>query len=287
MKRIVFYSIIVSLIVLGCKSKNNPSWVVDSTQMNSKGINAVVDDINMRVLAITDVENTMSADLFKGSFDDSLLAEKAPDGQFASVINAFLIVRGDDIVLVDAGLGNDKGGNLLAKLNFLGVKPEKVSAVLLTHLHSDHIGGLLRAGMPTFPNADIYLSVEEFNAWADGGMLAERNAQWKEVLASYADKVRPFVDGDTLIDGLAIAMLAPGHTPGHTVYRVGNCLFVGDLVHAEDLQLSYPDFCARYDGDYPQAVMTRKKMIDYATDNRLLMCGAHCYTQPIIIDGSK
>ena len=133
----------------------------------------------------------------------------------------------------------------------------------------------------------FYLSVEEFNAWADGGVLAERNAQWKEVLASYADKVRPFVDGDTLIDGLAIAMLAPGHTPGHTVYRVGNCLFVGDLVHAEDLQLSYPDFCARYDGDYPQAVMTRKKMIDYATDNRLLMCGAHCYTQPIIIDGSK
>lgn len=284
MNRILFLSLAVGLLFIGCNSKNNASFVIDSTQINSEGITVVEDNLPLRILAITDIQNSMSADLFKDSYDDSLLSLlAAPDYQFPSVINAFLIVRDEDIVLVDAGLGADKGGQLLAKLSFLGIRPENVTAVLLTHLHTDHIGGLLHSGQPTFPNAELYLSVDEFNAWADGGALAEKNAQWKEVLASYANSVRPFIDGDTLLDGLIVAMLAPGHTPGHTVYQVGNYLLVGDLVHAEDLQISYPEFCARYDGDFSQAVATRIRFIDYATVNNLSLCGAHCYTQPLTI----
>lgn len=273
----VVLSVLACIVVVGCKSKNNPGMTIDSTQINSNGIDAITLDDGTRIIAIADVENSMDDELFKGSYDDSLLAELAVNGQFKSAINTFFIIKGDNIVLVDAGLGNDKGGQLLSKMAFLGIRPENVTAVLLTHLHTDHIGGLLNGGQPTFPNADIYLSVEEFNAWADGGALAERNGQWKEVLASYADKVNLFQDGDTLLDGLAVAMLATGHTPGHTVYQAGKCLFVGDLLHAQDLQLMHPDFCAKYDGDNGQAVTTRQRILKLVRDNSLTLCGAHCY----------
>ena len=295
MKHFILFPTLFCLLFLGCNSKNNQSSSLDSTLINSEGISVVKDNYAIRILAVTDMENGMSADLFKGSFNDSLLSVLTPqDGQFPSTISSYLIVRGDDIVLVDAGLGNFNGGQLLAKLSFLGISPEKVTAVLLTHLHADHIGGLIlksnndaAPSQPVFPGAEIYLSVDEFNAWADGGPLAERNGLWKEVLASYANSVRPFMDGDTLLDGLAVAKLTPGHTPGHTVYQVGDILFVGDLFHSEDLQIPFPDFCAKYDGDFPQAVDSRKRLLDYASHGQFGICGAHCCTRPIILTSSN
>lgn len=282
MNRFFFVLLASCIMFTGCKSGNNNSpQVIDSTPIDFDGVVSVVLDDGTRVISVADVENSMSADLFAASFEDSLLAALAPDGQFKSAINTFLLVKGAKVVLIDAGLGYDNGGQLLPILSSLGIKPEFVSAVLLTHLHSDHIGGLIRGGNPVFPKADIYLSVDEFNAWADDGVYAERNGQWKEVLALYANKICPFVDGDTLLDGLAVAKLAVGHTPGHTVYQVGNCIFAGDIIHAQDLQIAHPDFCAKYDGDQPQAIASRKYVLDMAKEKGLIFCGAHCY-EPFI-----
>ena len=155
------------------------------------------------------------------------------------------------------------------------MKPEDIDAVCLTHLHGDHIGGLLKDGQPVFPNAAIYLSVEEFNAWSDDGPMAAQNGLWKQVLSCYANQINLFQDGDAIIDGRIKTHLAPGHTPGHTVYEAGLCLFVGDLVHAQDLQLPYPDFCARYDNDPALAVKTRKQVL--SSHPGAYLCGAHCY----------
>ena len=98
------------------------------------------------------------------------------------------------------------------------------------------------------------------------------------VMAAYKGRIQTFHDGEKLFDGLVVAELAPGHTPGHTVYTVdGVCLIAGDLLHAQDLQLDYPQFCARYDRDPKQAVATRTRIFKSLRDNGQYLAGAHCY----------
>lgn len=283
MKSKTLWFFMVAALLMGCKGKQQQEVPVnDTAALAPCAVFSGMDDCE--VIAIPDCINSMSIDLFKGSYDDSLLAALMPEGSSPSAINVFLVrasgyyTDGKDYnILIDAGLGNDAGGTLLQQLQGLGVKPQEIDAVCLTHLHADHIGGLLKEGQPVFPKAEIYLSVEEFNAWSDDGPMAAQNAQWKEVLSHYANQIRLFNDGDKIIDGWIVAHLEPGHTPGHTVYECGSCLFVGDLLHAQDLQLAYPDFSARYDFDAAQAAATRKRVLERVRKEGRYLCGAHCY----------
>ena len=274
------------LLLAACKSNNNPSQITDTTTIEEGDITVYSETDWMEVIAIRDVKSEMSADLFRGSYDDALLDSLLPEGSTPSAINVFALRYGDtdyddspkSVVLIDAGLGAEKGGKMLSCLHYLGIRPEDVAAICLTHLHADHIGGMLSGDQPVFPNATVYLSVEEFDAWSDDGPMASQNEQWKKVLAAYALHIQPVCDGDTILDGVLVAHLASGHTPGHTVYQSSNMLFSGDLVHAEDLQIDNSQFSAKYDNDPSKAVATRKKWIDYCNTNSLMLCGAHCYT---------
>ncbi len=277
--RLFFPALLLTFALVSCHSATPPA---DDTLVPDSGgiaVNGEADGVT--ITGIHDLENTMPVDLFKATTPDSLLKELAPDGSFQSAINVYLAVTDEHTVLFDAGLGADNGGKMLNKLAALHVRPEDVDAIFLTHLHADHIGGLLKGGIPVFPNATIYLSVDEFNAWSDNGPMASQNALWKKVLESYALRVQPFNDGDRLLDGLVVARLAPGHTPGHTVYIVDNCLIAGDLLHAQDLQLLHPECCARYDNNPTQAIATRKEILKYTEDSGLYLCGAHCYEMNI------
>ena len=287
MKKVLYLLFAVALLI-GCKGKHQQSENVanDTVELASCAVLSEMDD--MDVIAIPDRVKQMDIDLFKGSYDDSLLAALMPDGSSPSAVNVFLLRMSgyyydtpDYDVLVDAGLGEDNGGALLRQLKKLDVTPEEIDAVCLTHLHGDHIGGLLKDGQPVFPNARIYLSVEEFNAWSDDGPMAKQNSLWKQVLSCYANQINLFQDGDAIIDGRIKTHLATGHTPGHTVYEAGLCLFVGDLIHAQDLQLKYPEFCARYDNDPVQAVKTRKQVL--SSHPGAYLCGAHCYDHFILL----
>ncbi|MBO4307121.1 MAG: MBL fold metallo-hydrolase [Bacteroidales bacterium] len=284
MKRIIYF-LLAFVIIVGCKGRQHDN-AIDSNAAEMAPCTVFSEMDDMEVIAIPDRINQMSIDLFKGSYNDSLLAKLMPDGSSPSAINVFLVrasgyyYDGHEYdILIDAGIGEDAGGTLLPQLKKLGVKLEEIDAVCLTHLHADHIGGLIKEGQPVFPNAEIYLSVDEFNAWSDDGPMAEQNDLWKRVLSCYANHINLFQDGDTLIDGWIVAHLMPGHTPGHTVYESGLCLFIGDLIHAQDLQIPYPDFCARYDFNPALAVKSRKEIIGKPSD--IYLCGAHCY-EPFI-----
>ena len=229
------------------------------------------------IIGIQDRASEMSIDLFKGSYNDSLLQALLPEGGSKSAINVFLFSNLQHNILFDAGLGTQSGGALMDKLDTLGIKPSDIYAVCLTHLHGDHIGGLLAGSKAVFPKATLYLSQKEFDAWSNQGSMSKQNDLWKQVQAAYKGRIKTFADRDTIIDGLVATIPAPGHTPGHTVYQVGNCLIAGDIIHSEDLQLQHPDFCARYDNDPAAAVKTRKEILQYASTNRLLFCDAHCY----------
>ena len=211
------------------------------------------------IIAFQDRASEMSIDLFKGSYNDSLLQTLLPEGSSKSAINVFLFINLQHNILFDAGLGTQSGGTFMDKLDTLGMKPSDIDAVCLTHLHGDHIGGLLSNGKAAFPKATLYLSEKECSAWGDQGSMSKQNDLWKQV--------------QTIVKTIP----APGHTPGHTLYLVGNCLIAGDIIHAQDLQLQYPDFCARYDNDPATAVQTRKEIIHFASSNGYLFCDAHCY----------
>ncbi len=268
----------------GTQQETNNTKATDNPQKSTiiieekDGVSLLCQGDKPLILGWVDVENEMSADLFRGSYDDSLLATLMPTGASRSAINVFMAVDSTHKVLFDAGLGADKGGKLLENMKKAEVDPSEITAVCLTHLHGDHIGGLLLDGRAAFPNATLYLSQEEYDAWKDGGTMAANNALWKQVMAAYQGRIVTFRDGEQLFGGMVVAKLAPGHTPGHTVFEVGGtCLIAGDLLHAQDLQLEHPQFCARYDSDPAQATTTRIRIFDELRNNGLYLAGAHCY----------
>ena len=242
------------------------------------GVSLLLKDDKPMIFGLVDKENEMSKELFLGSYNDSLLTKLMPKGASRSAINAFIAIDSSNMILFDAGLGADKGGRLLKSMKEANLDPAKVNAVCLTHLHGDHIGGLLIDGHAAFPNATIYLSQEEYDAWGDGGPMAKNNGMWKQVMEAYKGHIKTIHDGEKLFNGMVVANLAPGHTPGHTIYTVdGICLIAGDLLHAQDLQLDYPQFSARYDTDPAQATATRTRILKSVLDNGQYLAGAHCY----------
>ena len=268
----------------GTQQETSDSKVTNNPQKSTviieekDGVSMLCQDGKPLVFGWVDVENEMSADLFRGSYNDSLLAALMPTGASRSAINAYMAIDSTHKVLFDAGLGANRGGKLLENMKKAEVDPSEITDICLTHLHGDHIGGLLLDGRSAFPNATLYLSQEEYDAWNDGGPMAANNALWKQVMTAYEGRIVTIRDGEQLFDGLVVAKLAPGHTPGHTVYEVGGiCLIAGDLLHAQDLQLEHPQFCARYDADPEQATATRIRIFDELRSNGLYLAGAHCY----------
>ena len=77
-----------------------------------------------------------------------------------------------------------------------------------------------------------------------------------------------------MVEGVK-AILAPGHTPGHTMYQLGNLLIIGDLIHAAALQIPHPEYCPTYDQEPKLAAQTRKEVYDYIQDHKLVVAGMH------------
>ena len=161
-----------------------------NTKQKCCGVSLLCESDKSMTIGLVDIENEIPADLFRGSYNDRLLDSLLPDGQARSAINAFVAHesstylesdRKPHTILFDAGLGADKGGRLMESMKNAEVKPSDIDAIFLTHLHADHIGGLLLDDKRAFPNATIYLSQKEFDAWSDHGPFADRNGLWQYV----------------------------------------------------------------------------------------------------------
>ncbi|GHV53876.1 MBL fold metallo-hydrolase [Bacteroidia bacterium] len=200
-----------------------------------------------------------------------------PDGTFPLQIQAFLVRTPGRTTLVDAGAGN----NLHKNLESLGVDGKEIHVILLTHMHSDHIGGLLRDGKKAFPNAELYLSQAEADYWNGE---KERGADARKVIDAYKGKVHFFVPGGLgktpteLFPGIQ-AIAAYGHTPGHTVFLLksnqSHLLLWGDVAHAMPIQMPRPEVALAFDTNQAQAIQTRKSLLEYVTKNKIRVAGAH------------
>jgi len=205
-------------------------------------------------------------------------------------VNGYLINTGTKLVLIDtgaAGLFGPTLGNLLANLKAAGYQPEQVDEIYITHMHPDHVGGLLAGGQPAFPNAIVRADQHDADFWLSKDAMDKAPADAKSTfqgaqaaLAPYvaAGKFKPF-DGNTeLVPGIK-AVAARGHTPGHSTYLVqsqGQTLALwGDLMHVAAIQFAQPSVTIQFDSDSKAAAVQRKKAYAEAAKQGYLVGSAH------------
>ena len=228
-----------------------------------------VDDVQAMWIRDNADDRLMPRTLFPDA-SDALMDSLGLAGGVPSTVSTFYVKTDGAGILFDTGLGATDS-RLLSGLQTFGIVPADVKYVYLTHMHGDHIGGMLtQEGEAVFPAAEVYVSKPEYDYW----MADKANRQQVATMEAYKDRLHLFQFGDTLPGGV-VAMDAVGHTPGHTVFQAGKLLVVGDLMHGAALQKVHPEVCATFDMDKEAAIGARRRFIRYAEENGLTMAGMH------------
>jgi glyoxylase-like metal-dependent hydrolase (beta-lactamase superfamily II) len=207
--------------------------------------------------------------------------------------NAYLINTGSKLVLVDAG-GKATGpalGCLLQNLKASGYSPEQVDAVLMTHLHPDHVGGLVDEGKPAFPKAVVYLAKAENDYWLSDsepeGVPAKYKSHLQKARKMVRDIAAPYLaagqwkalENDALPIAGVKPVPTPGHTPGHLAFEVASdgqsLLIIGDLVHFAAVQFARPEASDVFDVNLAQAASARATLFRHAAESKALVAGMH------------
>lgn len=222
----------------------------------------------------------------------ALLAAQLKSGpQVQTAVNAYLINTGKQLLLVDTGAATAFGptlGQVLHNLKAAGYAPEQVDAVLLTHLHADHVAGLLGAdGKPVFPNATVHAAKADADFWLPAEALAKADEGAKPFFQMAQSRTAPYIaagrwklfsDDAEIAPGIT-AQALPGHTPGHSGFLLASgqskLLIWGDIIHNAATQFANPDIAIAFDIDPAQAVATRKAVLAAAADEALVVAGAH------------
>jgi glyoxylase-like metal-dependent hydrolase (beta-lactamase superfamily II) len=205
-------------------------------------------------------------------------------------VNGYLVNTGEKLVLIDAGAASLFGptlGKLLTHLKASGYQPEQVDEIYLTHMHADHVGGLMAGAERAFPNAIVRADQREGDYWLSPANLEKAPADAKGFFQGAQASVNPYVaagrykpfDGDTpLVPGIK-ALAARGHTPGHTIFLVesqGQKLVLwGDLMHVAAVQFPHPEVTIQFDTDPKAAAPQRKKAFAAAAKQGFYVGVAH------------
>ena len=193
---------------------------------------------------------------------DSLIAELGLEEGIPASVSAFLVKTDGNEILFDAANGAPDS-QLMPVLESLQTTADEVDYIFITHLHGDHIGGLLKEGEAVFSNALVYINKTEYDAWM--AMEGRQSEGLRNICSAYGERVKTFTLEDELPCGIE-AVEAYGHTPGHTAYRVGDALVAGDVMHGTALQARYPEFSAGFDMDKEMSVKTRRAILKMAEE---------------------
>ena len=228
-----------------------------------------------------------NADLF--AVQDAMKAAFLPETALPIPFTTLVVQTGGRLVLLDTGNGDSgapTSGRWMANFTAAGFDPKAVNTVIFSHFHGDHINGLrLKDGSAVFPNAEIVVPAAEWAFWMDDARMGAAPeamkgafANVRRVFGPIAKDVKQIADGATPAPGIT-AVSAPGHTPGHTAYRIasGNAsmLFVADLTNHPALFVRNPDWSAVFDMDADMARATRRKMLDMAATDRTQLAFYH------------
>ncbi|MFC0131609.1 MBL fold metallo-hydrolase [Massilia eurypsychrophila] len=204
-------------------------------------------------------------------------------------VNTFLINTGSKLVLVDAGAAGLFGptlGKFVANLKAAGYQPEQIDEIYITHMHSDHVGGLAANGQRTFPNATVRAQKQEADFWLNPANMDKNPKQadaFKGAMASLnpyvtAGKFSPFEGNVELVPGIS-SLSGKGHTPGHATYMVESkgqkLVLIGDLIHVGAVQFDRPQVTIAFDSDQKTAAAERRQAFDAAARAGYLVGAAH------------
>lgn len=205
-------------------------------------------------------------------------------------INAFLLPLQNRLVLVDTGSGElfgpGNGGKLIESLKAAGYRPEDVSDILITHVHTDHSGGLVHGRRLVFPNATIHVAQPDVDFFLNPSNAAKSGYDRKyfdeaiKTLRPYVDagKVAGFSQTTEVVPGIT-ATLHPGHTPGSAFYTLVSqgqrITFIGDIIHVGAVQFPDPRITIVYDVNPQAAAATRATAFAEFADRRELIAAPH------------
>ena len=162
---------------------------------------------------------------------------------------------------------------ITAALSEAGYAPTDITHVVITHMHGDHIGGLMNEGAPTFSNAAYLTGQVEFDHWAKGS-----SKRFDSNMRPLAEKTSFVKDGSDIVSGIT-AMAAFGHTPGHMTYHIESegqrLLLMADLANHYVWSLAYPDWEVKFDMDKTAAAQSRRKVLGMVATDRIPILGYH------------
>lgn len=235
-----------------------------------------IDEKFIKNVAWSDVQKTLADNFF-------------PASTLPLPFTPLLVNTGSKLVLIDTGSAGQlapTAPGIGPTLAAAGIDPKAIDIVLISHFHPDHINGLRsKEGERVFPNAEVNVPAPEWAYWMDDANLnaAPEAARpgflnVRRVLKDMANDVKRFEPGKEVAPGVT-SIAAYGHTPGHTAFAVasGNqsVLVLGDVTNHPWLFVRNPDWQAIVDVDGAMAAETRKKMLDRAAADKMLVQGYH------------
>ena len=181
-----------------------------------------------------------------------------------------LVNTGSELILFDTGLN---GEGIAAAVQAAGYTTDQVTHVVLTHMHGDHIGGLMTGGAPTFANAAYVTGQAEFDHWS-----TTDNEGFINNVRPLAEQMTFIGDGGTVTSGVT-GMLAAGHTPGHMGYMLESdgqqLMLIADLANHYVWSLAHPDWEVRFDADKAAAAESRRRVLGMLAADGVPFIGYH------------
>lgn len=242
------------------------------------------------VTALTDGYTDMPFDYFTGTSPEVIAQASASrfnaDGGIRLSFNQYLVRDGDQLVLIDTGPASifNTTGALPSALDSVGVKPEDIDAIIVTHLHMDHISGLVAGGRKVFPNAEVYADVRDVNYWTDPAKRASAPDYLKSSFDASAELVRLYpklnrTDGEREIArGISIVDLT-GHTPGHIGVRIAdegeNLVMISDMLFHPTVHPDSSDVGFIFEQDPAAAREMRQRFFPRAAEEKSLIAATH------------
>ncbi len=196
-----------------------------------------------------------------------------------------LVNTGSELILFDTGNGEGARpgrGNLRPHLEAAGYSPEQVDVVVLTHMHPDHIGGMMEGGAPAFPNARYVTAAAEYDFWSPEERLSGPTERVATLVQSnvkpMAEKMTFIKPGDSVASGVE-AIDAAGHTPGMTNWHIESegqrLVIIADTANHFVVSMQRPDWHVRFDMDKEGAAATRKRVLGMIAADGIPFTGYH------------